>query len=315
MFLRFFLMIGCVLLMTGCPRTTSVQAPAAPVVAKSSQQTRNVADFTGVSVNGLMNVSLHTGYKHPHVILRGDPRDLAYVVTNVANGMLRVTLGAGYPRFGGVQVEIDSHYLNSIEYHGAGIVTGAQLHTGLLNVVMDNKGKTTLNGQLGLRKLDVRGGGYTESSGINSPYLLVHIADKSTVKLAGVVNLASLDMNNEGRLSLYWVKSRELTVHGRGKAFIQLAGVVDKLHVELWGESRFNGRYLRAERAFIKTHNKSVAEFSAVKRQHTLATETSDIHFYNIPVMKADFMAYAGAVLDMRDLSPPVVQEYNQYNR
>ena len=315
MFLRYFLMLSCVVLVAGCPRSSEVHTPVAPVVIQSSQQNRQVPAFTRVSVKGRLNVSLHTGYRHPHVVLRGDSRDLANVVVNVVNGVLQVTLGPDYPRYSGVQVDIDSRYLNSFEYHGAGLVTGTQLHTGLFEVLIDNKGQTTLQGQIGLRKLDVRGGGYTEISGVNSPYLLVAISGKSSVRLAGVVNLATLDMNKEGRLSLYWIKSRELTVRGRGKAFIQLAGVVDKLNVELWGEARFNGRYLRAERSFVKTHNKSVAEISAVKRQHTLASDNSDIQFYNIPVMKADFMSYSGAVLDMRDLSLPFIQEYNQYNK
>lgn len=315
MFLRYFLMSCCVVLVTGCPRPSDVHTPPAPVARQSSQQSRDVPAFTRVYVKGLLNVNLHTGYQQPHVVLRGDPRDLAQVVTKVVNGELNVILGAGYPRFGGVQVDVDGRYLNSFEYHGAGLVTGTKLHTGLLDVLLDNKGKTTLQGQIGLRKLAVRGGGYTEISGVNSPYLLVAISEKSSVRLSGVVNLATLDMNKGGRLSLYWVKSRELTIRGRDKAFIQLAGVVDKLNVELWGEARFNGRYLRAERSFVKTYNKSVAEISAVRRQHTLASDTSDIHFYNIPVMKADFMSASGAVLDMRDLGLPFIQEYNQYNQ
>ena len=312
MVLRYFLMMCCVAMLAGCPHS---QAPMTKVATQSSQQIRQVPAFTRVYVKGLLNVSLHTGFPQPHVVLHGDPRDLAYVVTKVVNGLLQVSLGAGYPRYGAVQVEVDSRYLNSIEYHGMGTVSGTQLHTGLLEVLIDNKGKTTLQGQIGLRKLNVRGGGYTEISSIDSPYLLVNISDKSIVRLSGKVNLAALDMNGTGRLSLYWVKSKELTIRGRGKAFIQLAGVVDKLNVELWETARFNGRYLRAQRAFVKTHNRSVAEISAVKRQHTLATDTSDIHFYNIPAMKADFMSYDGAVLDMRDLGLPFIQEYNQYNQ
>ena len=313
MFLRYLLVICCVVLTAGCPRSTDVYSSAAE--AQSHQQNRHVSGFTRVYVKGLLNVSLRTGSSHPNVILRGDPRDLAHVVTNVVNGLLQVTLKDGYPQYGDVQVDVNSRYLNSFEYHGTGVITGTQLHTGLLDVLLDNKGKTTLQGQIGLRKLVVQGGGYTEISGVNSPYLLINISGKSIVRLAGVVNLTSLDMNKDGRLSLYWVKSKELIVRGRGKAFIQLAGAVDKLHVELWGASRFNGRYLRAQRAFVKTHNYSVAEISAASRQHTLASDASDIHFYNIPVMKADFMSNAGAVLDMRDLGSPFVQEYNQYNR
>lgn len=311
MLLRFLLIICCVLLVTGCPRSTAVYTPT----ANNSQQIRQTPTFTRVNVVGRMNVRLHTGHSHQKVILLGDSRDLAKVVTKVVNGTLYVAASTDSPHYGAIQIEINSRYLNSFEYHGAGTVTGTQLRTSLLDVLLDNKGKTTLQGQIGLRKLVVRGGGYTEISGINSPYLTINIADKSIVRLAGVVNLATLDMLKDGRLSLYWVKSKELIIRGGGQSFIQLAGIVDKLHVELRGESRFNGRYLRAVRAFVKTYNKSVAEISAVERQHTLASDHSDIHFYNIPAMKADFMSYAGAVLDMRDLGLPFVQEYNQYNQ
>lgn len=314
MFVRFLFITCIVLLVTGCPRSSEVHKPVT-YTPKRHQQTRPLSDFSSVSVNGNLNVSLHTGYRHPHVILRGDPRDLAVVVTKMVNGKLYVAIGSGYPRYGSVQVEIDSRYLNSFEYRGAGVISGPRLRTSMLDVYIDNPGQTTLNGQIGLRKLIVKNSGTVEISGIYTPYLMVSLSGKPTVKLSGNVNLTSLDMNNDAKLSLYWVKSRELIIRGRKKAFIQLAGIVDKLNVELWGESRFNGRYLRAQRAFVKTHNKSVAEISAVKRQHTLATDTSDIHFYNIPEMKADFMAYDGAVLDMRNLASPFVQEYNEYNK
>lgn len=314
MVLRYLLMVSVVLLLTGCPHSTEVKAPVASHVA-SSQQNRPVPVFTRVNVRGALNVSLHTGVARPSVILRGDPRDLAYLTTTVVNGVLRVVLGEGYPQHGGIQVEINTRYLNAFEYHGTGVVTGRSLRTSMLDLVIDNPQKSSFQGQIGLRKLVAMGGGYTEVSGINSPYLTLSISGKSMVRLSGRMNLSTIDIQKEGRLSLYWVKSRDLLIRARGKSFIQLAGVADKLNVELWDNARFNGRYLRAERAFVKTHGKSVAEISAVKRQHTLASDASDIHFYNIPTMKADFMAYDGAVLDMRDLGLPFIQEYNQYNK
>ena len=106
-----------------------------------------------------------------------------------------------------------------------------------------------------------------------------------------------------------------MVVRARDQSFIQLAGAVGKLDVELWGKACFRGRYLRADRAFVKTHDVSVAEISAVKRQHTLANDASDIHFYNVSTMKADFMGFDGAVLDMRDLGLPFTQEYTRYNK
>ena len=45
------------------------------------------------------------------------------------------------------------------------------------------------------------------------------------------------------------------------------------------------------------------------------ATENSDIRFYNLPNTKADFMAANGSVLDMRNLSWPVFEEYTPYNK
>lgn len=314
MFLRFIYLLGFVLLVTGCPRHAVVNTPLPPTV-KSGQIQRQIPAFTRVYVKGRLNINLHTGAAHPHIVLHGDPRDIPFVMTQVVNGVLRVTLDQTYPRFGGITVDIYSRYLNSFEYHGVGQIRGTGLRTSLLDLIIDNKGRTTLQGQIGLRKLDLRSDGYVEIMGVNSPYLVINTSGKATVKLGGVVNLTTLDMKKDGRFSLFWVKSKELNIRGRGKAFIQLAGIVDKLYVELWGSARFNGRYLRAERSFVKTHNKSVAEISAVKRQHTLATDTSDIHFYNIPTMKADFMAFDGAVLDMRDLSSPFLQEYTQYNK
>ena len=313
MFLRFICLMGFVLLMAGCSHRAVVHTPLP--TAKSSQLHRQVAAFTGVYVKGAINVNLHTGYARSQVIVHGDPRDIPFVMTQAVNGVLRVTLDQTYPRFGGISVDIYSRYLNSFEYHGYGQIKGARLRTSLLDLIIDNKGRTVLQGQIGLRKLDIRNDGYVEIMGVNSPYLVINSAGKAAVKLGGVVNLTTLNLKQDGRISLYWVKSKELTVRGRGNAYIQLAGIVDKLYVELWGSARFNGRYLRAERSFVKTHNKSVAEISAVKRQHTLATDTSDIHFYNIPTLKADFMAFDGAVLDMRDLSAPFLQEYTQYNK
>lgn len=316
MFLRFLLLIGFMLLTIGCRHSSEVSnVPSREISQQGKQQVLRLADFTRVKVSGVMNVSLHTGYKQPKVVLRGDSRDLASIAVGVRNGQLFVAMGANQPNFGPVQVEIDSRYLNSFEYRGRGIITGSKLHTGLFDLVLENQGKTTLGGQIGLRKLEVKGNGPTEISGINSPYMVLNISGKSSIKLSGIANVSTLNVTKEGRLSLYWVKSRDLTIRGRGKSFIQLAGVVDKLNVELWDSARFNGRYLRAMRAFVKTYDLSVAEISAVKRQHTLASNKSDIHFYNIPAMKADFMADAGATLDMRDLRAPFLQEYDQYNK
>jgi len=304
--------LGMSLLVVGCaPRSAP---PIAPPVIYSAVQHRVMPPFTRIKVDGPISVALHTGDARPQVILHGDPRDLAAVTTMVVNSMLQINIGKGYPKFGGIHAEIRGKYLNAFIYHGVGTITGNNLRSSLLDLSIANEGKTTLQGQMVLRSLEVSGNGYTQISTISSPGLRVRLIGAPRVKLAGVVNLTSLDMDS-GWLSMYWVKSKLLTIRGKGAALIQLAGVVDKLDVELCDKARFNGRYLRSNITFVKTFDQSLAEITTIDKQHTLASGNSDIHFYKIPKMKTDFMAFNGAVLDMRDLRSPFVQEYNRYNK
>lgn len=308
MLMRAFTLIFMMLLISGCAKHS------VPIAVKA-RQIHHIPAFNQVVVEGNINVSLHTGYSRPQVILHGEIRDLAQVKVSVRDNTLIIHLGKGYPQCGPVLAEIRGHYLNSFSYRGVGTVTGNHLRSGLLDLSIDNPGRTTLGGTIFLRKLKVSGGGYTQISGIKSPYLQLSITGKSRVQLAGVMNITSLNLAGGSWLGMYWVKSKMLTIRAKDKTFIQLAGVVDKLDVELWSVARFNGRYLRAKRAFVKTHDKAIAEVSAINRQHTLATDASDIYFYNIPNMKTDFMAYDGSVLDMRDWDLYAMRDYDRYNK
>lgn len=307
---RFFLLLFITLLGTNCTKQVTIIPPP----AKKALQHRQLPAFNKVTVEGNVNVSLHTGYSHPKLILHGDPTDLLQVKTVVTGSSLLISVGKGYPRCGPITAEIRGRYLNAFNYRGVGTITGNNLHSGLLDLSIDNPGRTTLGGRIFLRKLSVSGGGYTQISGISSQNLQLSIQDKSKVQLSGTVNITRLNLDSDAWLGMYWIKSNSLIVRAKGHSVVQLAGVVGKLDVELCEQAQFKGRYLRAGRAFVKTRDKAVAEISAVRRQHTLATDASDIYFYNIPTMRTDFMAYNGAVLDMRDWSL-FMQEYDRYNK
>ncbi|MDP1604579.1 MAG: DUF2807 domain-containing protein [Legionella sp.] len=310
---RPLLLICLTLLLLGCARTPLPQT-VLPVVKKTTQ-TRAVAAYNDVVAEGRINVSLHTGYAKPQVILRGDPRDLAKVVTIVHNGTLLVSIPNDSPRFGPVTAEIRTRFLNSFTYKGVGTITGQRINSSFLDLSITNPGRTIFAGNIYLHKLDVNGPGYVEINGVKAQNLQLSINGKARVKLAGYANVSTINLDGDAWLGLYWVKSNVLTIRARGHTFLQLGGIVNKLDVELWDYARFNGRYLRAVRTFAKTHGRSVAEITALDRQHTLATDASNIYFYEIPEMKTDFMAYNGSVLDMRDLSDPFVEEYTPYNK
>ncbi|WP_131793564.1 GIN domain-containing protein [Legionella brunensis] len=312
MLMRFFSLIFILLLTTSCSKHQVVIVPPA---AKKALQNRQLPAFNQVVVEGNINVSLHTGYARPQLILHGNTLDLLQVKTEVSSETLLIHVGKGYPRYGPITAEIRGRYLNGFSYRVAGTITGNNLRSGLLDLSINNPGRTTLGGKIFIRRLNISGGGYTQISGIYSQYLQLSIEGKSKVQLAGVMNITKLDLGGDAWLGMYWVKSNSLIIRSRGQAFMQLSGTVGKLDLELWDKAHFNGRYLRVDRAFIKTHDKAIADIAAVKRQHTLATDASDIYFYNIPRMRTDFMAYNGSVLDMRDWDLYFMQEYDRYNK
>ncbi|WP_133129908.1 GIN domain-containing protein [Legionella yabuuchiae] len=306
---RSFVLIFLVLL-TACAhhQTTPTTLPAI-------KQTRDVGAFNRVIVTGNINISLHSGYSKPKVILTGAAADLANVTTTVSGSTLTIVAGKGYPKFGPITAKVQGRFLNRFEYHGNGIVKGTKLNSNLIDLIINNdKGNTILGGNLGVRKLKVTSG-TVDISGVRSHNLMLDLSGNAKLKLRGMANVTSLTMVDQSWLSFHWVNSKVLVVRGYDQSYIQLAGVTDKLDLELCEKAHFNGRYLRAERAFVKTFNKALAEISAVKRQHTLASDASDIHFYNLPQMRTDFLAFEGSVLDMRDLRMPFIQEYTDYNK
>jgi len=298
---RYFVFMFIMLSLTGCIHAPKKMPLPAVAHGVSVPQIRTLPAFTRVDVRGLINVNLHTGDSASRVMLRGDPRDLTDLKTRVVNGTLYVTLGKGYPHYSQVVVDVYSRYLVGFSYHGRGTVTGTNLNSNGLDLLIDNKGSTSLQGHLVLRKLNVVHSGSTQLIGVSGRDLQATISGTAKVQVVGVVDAASFQVKDHGWLSMYWVKTSSLMVRGKDSGFIQLAGIVDRLDVELWNQAHYNGRYLRAEQAFVKTHNYSLAEISVLKHQHTLASDASNIYFYNIPETSADFMAFSGSVLDMRE--------------
>ncbi len=296
-------------------------AKRAPVSVESlpdqnTTQYKQVSSFNQVDVQGKLNVTLHTGYRKPQVVLTGDPRDLAQVKITVTENTLYVVLGKGFPHHGVVHADIQGQYLNRFSYIGEGEVNGSRLRTSVLNLVLLNQGTTRLSGSIGLEQLVIGGNGYTDISGINSQNLQVRfLKGKPRVHLSGVANITTLVANGDIWFSMYWIKSDTLIVRAKKTARIQLAGVVNRLDVELAGRAYFKGRYLRAQRSFVKTHGHSIAEISSVNHQSTLATDASDIYYYNIPNTRQDFMAFDGSVLDMREWTGNETRDYDRYNK
>lgn len=317
MLIRCYSLILISLLLSACHHTRAPEQAVAITQTASilTQQTVRLPGFNQIQAHGRFNVRLRTGFSRSQIILIGDPRDLMQVTTKIIDNTLMINLEEDYPNFSSVSIEIRTQYLNSFQYFGAGRIIANNIKSGLLDLSINNPGKTTFSGSINLRKLKVVGAGDVSISGVRSQGLQVSISGSARVNLNGSVNMSRLNVDGDGYLNLHWVKSDWLSIRANKHSVIELAGVANKLDVKLCDFAQFKGRYLRAKRAFVKTYGHSVADISSVDRQHSLASGSSNIYFYNLPEMKTDFMAFDGSVLDMRDWGTYSLQEYTVFNK
>lgn len=282
------------------------------VQQKNIQQMRMMPLFHEIIVKGNVNINLHTGYLHPQVILRGNEQDIMQTSSYVKNNTLIISATPYHPP---LWIDIQAASLTSFTYQGVGVITGQQIHSDYLNLTINNPGRTVLGGSISLRKVVLSGGGFTQIQGVRASFLQISLKNQSKAQLIGVMNLSSLDLNGNGMLEMYWIKSKELNIHSKGTTFIQMAGVVDQLDLELWDIAQFKGRYLRANRSFVRTHDGALAEISALRHQHTLAEDRSNIYYYQIADTCTNFMTCSGAVLDMREWNLDPLREYDRFNK
>lgn len=296
-------------------KATLKQTYVAYSLSETSSE-RSLLSFHRLRVEGRINLNLHMDGSRPRIRISGDPVDLAFLRTEVSKDTLKIYLTKhGYIPVRPITIDVYGTYLTHFDYQGAGKIIGRSFQGKRLSLNINNSGPTTISGSIHLQKLVAAGGGYLQISGIRSLYLQLDIQDKTRTRLQGKLHLATLTVGQQSWLSMYWVKSAYLTIRAKDNAVVRLAGAVDRLDVELWNHAKFDGRYLRAERPYVKTHDLSVATIVATKHQHTLAMDSSDIYFYNLPQTKTDFMAHDGSVLDMRDWNDPEIQEYTRYNK
>ena len=311
---RFFSLILLSFLLSACVQHSPPQA-IENLPSVKIKQTKKVASFNQVEIQGQISATLHTGYKKPHVILSGDTRDLAAINTIVTDDTLYLILGKGYPKFGPVHADIRGHFLNRVVAKEATQIIGKHLHTSILDLYLEHTGNVTLDGTIGLRVLDIKGNNIIQIRGIRSHNLQLNLQENPKVQLSGIARLTHLNIDGNAWLRFPQVKTDNLIIRTKQSPTIQLAGTVNKLDAEFGGYTRFKGRYLRAQRSFVKTYDHAVAEISVAKHQSNLASGSSDIYYYNLPDTRADFMAYDGSVLDIREWNQKDLKDFDRYNK
>jgi len=320
MSIRRIVLLTCIVGLLGCKHAPKPPPTIAPALLVYTTQQRTFAPFTRLRIDGSVDVTLHNASR-ASITIQGSKFDIDALKICEKDGFLRINMGLGYPHGGHIHIDVYTPKLTTFIYRGTGTIQANPLRTPTLDLDIKNNGKTTLKGAFYIRNVILRGNSdvflehpHYPKTLTNQPRVSIKMSQKSHLRMVGFIRLYKLTLLNDSVISAYWIDSDDLQVCAKDHAYVQLGGAVDRLEVNLTGEARFNGRYLRSKRVFAKTFGHSTAQINAVKQQHTLASDDSNIYYYNIPDAKADFMAYQGAVLDRREWGL-FMQEFNKYNK
>lgn len=265
--------------------------------------------FDGVLVKGDITVRLHHTRGQSYAVAKGDPRDLAYFEFKIDKGVLKICVGKGFPHFANMVVDVWVNDLHCLKQYGFSKVSGRNLYSSGLHLLAKGQEPVILSGHLKVDIIQAMLNSKVQIDGIQSKHLILDIRQHADVKLKGVVGISHLTMADDSHLNLYWMKTNQIKIILKDRAHVHIAGKVLILDLEMFDQSFFAGRHLRANRAFVKTHQRAIAEISVERSQHTFALDQSHIDFFNVPLMKTDFMVENAAVLDLREWSMPYGQE------
>ncbi len=317
MLLRHFILVMLLSLLVGCARFHMHPKATEAKGSIPQNQVTYTAPFNRVKMIGPFQVNLHTQTRQSSFTLRGNQKDLDHVKWYVANHQLviKAKREQDKPQSGVMYLDIDVPRLASFSYHGSGSIVAQSLYSSSIDLFIHNDGPTYLAGSFTLHKAAFGGRGKIRINGIQGANCTLILSGNTKVQIKGTFQLSELKMKNHAWLSAYWLKSHVLKIRMRDQAYAQLAGTVDFMDTALRDTARFNGRYLRAQRAFVRTADQTEADINVVEAQHTLATGSSNIYFYDLPDMRADFMVEDGSVLDLREWERPFFKEASYLNR
>lgn len=281
------------LMLTACGHRNDEPLP------KRVEKTRKLPYFNRIMVRGATDVVIKQLRRGSNVKVIGDSRSVSRMKTTVANNTLYVQVDERAPVYGPLLVQISTNRLLDLDYVGRGNVFAKNFKTSLVDMHLGAKGNVNLEGKWGLRRLHVEGKGKVRIKGVSSKKLAVVLRGSPEVKLAGVANLSDLRYNGRGQLALFWLDSPDLRVRGYGDATVHLAGTVRFLHVNLHDASEMDGRYLRVNKAYVQTYDRSVARLQPILELNAHASGGSNIYYYNEPHFKAKYMSQNGAILAM----------------
>ena len=287
--------IVLMMLITGC--VEKVQPEPEKIVDIQEKPAR----FSNLDIQGDIDVTIIKTNRKQYLDLIGPSHLVDHVKVRSENGSLHIHYLAdseAQHQQQRVQVILHTNRLHAFNYNGSGMVTAKSMDFPQLELKLHTDGRVTFSSAQGLAYLETSGSGDIDISNIKSRAFNLTAKGSNTINLTGVTNLRELDFAGDGQINLYWVDSPYLKAIGRSSGHVHLAGIAGMLDIQLHEHAQLDARYLRAQRAFIKTHDHAIADLYVINDQNVLAQDSSTVYFHNQPKFSGPYVAENGAILD-----------------
>lgn len=282
-------------------------------ISNSQQRQRILQSFTAINTYGPTNYQIVVGGKTNFIEVFGNPTLIPTMQYCVTNGTLQLSYKNK------VKLPLDSEpllvvlhatQLNQINQRGTGSITVNYLTPQLLRVNKTGPGNLIIKGRVKLVQLNAVGPGIILADKIKTSDLFMNIRTSGMVKLTGTVALAILKFSGSGNLQMYWVNSNNLIVRTAGRSTVSLAGIAELVNAFAYGHSHLNLRFLRTKTMFVKSYGDASVDVWVQDNLFTLASNNSNIYYYNYPDYKSRMMQDSGTVLTMADI-PGAIATFN----
>ncbi len=300
------------LVLTGCGWQQYLYSPAHMTANRykpptTSTLTRELPPFNAIDIRGPMNVTLVTAQRAPnyHVRLSGTSKEVYETRAAVRGNTLYLqTYSNGTPH---VNALICLGTLNQLSFTGNGTLFGRRLNTNNLRLTINGKVQTDLRSKnISLRSLLANNAGNITLAHVSSQNLDVNTSGSGNIQLVGVVALHNLRSSGLGRISVYWINSKRVIVRGDNAGHIFLAGTANLLDAEMSDTAVLDAKYLRVKnKTFVNTIGSSRAEVTTYDSLNAFASGSSNIYFYQHPLVLGKYMRDSGSVLFMGEAPLP----------
>jgi hypothetical protein len=153
---RYSVVVVSLLCLAGCHVQLVTNAVQGSGIKAS--ETRETGEFTGIELNGSMDVSVTVGDKTT-VTVEGDDNLLELVVTEVSNGTLTISNQGSYSTQIGIKLVVTTPKLDSASVTGSGDIQIKELKASDFEALISGSGSITAAGAADRLELSITGSG------------------------------------------------------------------------------------------------------------------------------------------------------------